>query len=262
MGNLEPDYAELYGQYFAVIPATTPDLIAEAYQLRYQVYCIENQYETPAGCDGQEIDEYDSHSAHAVLIHRTSGQVCGCVRLVLPAPRKSLPVVKLLDPDTQKIFEQFPRAMTAEVSRYAVSKAFRRRANEEHYADTGFFDFCPEERRRLFPHITLGLMIGIARLSVIHGVSHLSAVMAPPLLRLLNGFGMSFTRLGTTVDYHGNRQPCIGKCDELLSGIERKNPGYFSLINAEYTGRDIRHALELNEHIPEQEALVLGLASY
>ncbi len=251
MGNLEPNYAEVYSKYFAVIPAATPQLITEAYRLRYQVYCIENQYEDPVKCNGQEIDEYDSHSVHAVLIHRASGQLCGCVRLVLPAPRTSLPVHKLLTKNTQAMFEKFPRSMTAEVSRYAVSKTFRRRSTETQYADTGFFDLGPEERRRLLPHITLGLMIGIARLSVIHGITHLTAVMAPPLIRLLNGFGMVFHPLGETVDYHGTRQPCIGRCEDLLAGIERRNPSYFSLISAEFAERGIGHRSPLSGYAAE-----------
>ena len=236
VGNLDAKDLQVYSKYFAVIPATTPHLTAEAYRLRYQVYCVENQYEDPTKANGQEVDEYDPHSVHAVLVHRASGQVCGCVRLVLPTPRTSLPVNKLLDRNTQQALEQFPLATTAEVSRYAVSKVFRRRSTETQYADTGFFDLQPDEQRRLLPHITLGLMVGIARLSVIHGITHLSAVMAPPLLRLLNGFGMAFHPLGNVVDYHGRRQPCIGSCDELLSGIEGRNPGYYSFINAEFQG--------------------------
>ena len=36
--------AGMYDEYFAVIPANRPELIAEAHAVRYQVYCVEHAF--------------------------------------------------------------------------------------------------------------------------------------------------------------------------------------------------------------------------
>ena len=75
----------MYAKWFDVVPATTPEQLAEAYRLRYQVYCVENTFEQAGQhTDGQEVDEFDNHSVHSLLIHRPTGMVAGTVRLILP----------------------------------------------------------------------------------------------------------------------------------------------------------------------------------
>jgi N-acyl amino acid synthase of PEP-CTERM/exosortase system len=70
----------VYGKYFSVVLADTPMLMEEVYRLRYQVYCNEQGFERPDDhASGLETDGYDHHSVHAALIHRDTGQVCGCV---------------------------------------------------------------------------------------------------------------------------------------------------------------------------------------
>src|SRR5689334_21595845 len=83
--------APLCDRYFAVRPATTPEMLDAAHRIRYQVYCVENAFEDPAQHpDQKEIDRYDPHSDHAVLIYMPTNQVVGCVRLILPQPHGGL----------------------------------------------------------------------------------------------------------------------------------------------------------------------------
>ena len=226
----------LYDQYFSVVPANTPALLDEAYALRYQVYCVEHQFEDPARQSGQrEVDAHDPHSVHAVLIYRPSGKVVGCVRLILPdlARHVGLPISSLLSQADQEHFSQFAPATTAEISRYAVSKEFRRRAGEELYPDINS-TLTSYAARRLAPHMSLGLIRGIARLAAEHGVTHVCAVMAPALLRLLERFGLTFERLGPPIDYHGERQPCIAAVEGLLDGLARYDGDYHQVVEAEF----------------------------
>ena len=238
-GQIGHDLSALYDLYFTVIPAYTADLLDQAFALRYQVYCVENSYEEPARSSHQrEMDGYDTHSAHAVLIHKPSGNVVGCVRLVLPAPAvglEGLPIWDLLNDDPKSRLERCPPRRTAEISRYAVSKMFRRREGETHYADIDFFDGV-EHSRRLAPHITLGLMRAVGKLASVHGMTHVCAVMAPALLRLLERFGLTFDRLGPLVEYHGQRQPCVAECESLLAGLAACNSDYFRVVQAAYRG--------------------------
>ena len=81
----ESTLSGLYDRYFTVLPATTPDLLDAAHALRYQVYCVEHAFEDPARQVGErEFDRYDSRSIHAVLLYTPTGDVVGCVRLILP----------------------------------------------------------------------------------------------------------------------------------------------------------------------------------
>ncbi|HYI94808.1 MAG TPA: PEP-CTERM/exosortase system-associated acyltransferase [Bryobacteraceae bacterium] len=227
---LDMKEAEVYNRYFSITLADTSYLLEQVYRLRYQVYCVEHPFENPNDhFIGLETDEYDSHSVHAAIVHRSSGMVCGCVRLILPRPGASLPITEFVSAHTRA---GLPPTLTAEVSRYAVSKAFRRRAGESEYPDVHFGDLGPSELKRLMPHITLGLLLAVATLSVKYGITHLTAVMAPALLRLLRTCGMEFQSIGPFIEHHGTRQPCSASVADLLDGVKVKNPGYFDIIRS------------------------------
>lgn len=212
--------AEVYERYFVTVRASTRALIEEAFRLRYQVYCIENGFEDPARFpDGMETDPYDSHSLHSLLFHRPSGACAGTVRIILPTRDSgySLPIGTVCPGPLP-----FPRETTAEISRFSISKDFRRRQVDGRYPDEEI-----SERggvritldNRLIPSMTVGLMREIVRTSSEQGVTHWCAVMMPSLLRLLARLGIHFTPLGPLVDFHGRRQPCYRHCGDLLEQI-------------------------------------------
>jgi N-acyl amino acid synthase of PEP-CTERM/exosortase system len=231
----------LYDQHFSVVPANTAALLDEAHALRYQVYCVEHQFEDPAQQVGnREVDVHDAHSVHAVLIHRPTGRVAGCVRLILPGDVNDadLPIRGLLAAADLERFDQLERNTTAEISRYAVSKEFRRRAGETLYPDVNS-DLTTQDTRRLMPHMSLGLIRGIALLAAGQGITHVCAVMAPALLRLLERFGLHFERLGPSIEYHGERQACVAAVENLLAGLATQRRDYHQVIDAEYRQRHI-----------------------
>jgi N-acyl amino acid synthase of PEP-CTERM/exosortase system len=233
---------ELYRQYFDVVPADSPKLRDEAYRLRYQVYCVENPFENPAEhLDGRERDQYDEHSVHSLLIHRPTGALAGTVRLVLPKLGRHLPIRHVCDHPLLSIQQKMPLNATAEISRFAVSKQFRRRATDKLGVDYALVEHSPSSSgldRRLIPHITLGLMKAIVQMSWEHGITHWTAVMEPALLRLIRRLGLEFNPLGTAVQYHGLRQPCYGDANVVLSGMRLQNRDAWALIT------------EAGEHFP------------
>ncbi len=234
----------LYDQHFSVVPANTAALLDEVHALRYQVYCVEHQFEDPAQQIGnREVDAHDAHSVHAVLIHRQTSRVVGCVRLILPGDDEAseLPVRRLLEPADLRRFDEFDKSTTAEISRYAVSKEFRRRAGESLYPDVNT-DLTAQDTRRLIPHMSLGLIRGIARLAADQGITHVCAVMAPALLRLLERFGLQFERLGPPIEYHGERQACIAAVEGLLAGLAHQRSDYHQVVDAEYRRNALRPA--------------------
>jgi len=214
----------LYGQYFDTVRATTPALLRECYRLRYQVYCVEHSFLEPADNPGGfETDEFDHRSLHSLLIHRSSGAPCGTVRLILPdtiQPMQSFPAQRVSKPAAAMI-ARLPLETTAEISRFAVSKDFRRRSGETLYADAEPETLPPPGmiERRLLPHITYGLFRAVMLMSLDHGITHVCAVMDPTLLRLVSRFGFHFASAGPLVNYHGMRQPCFALLTDLMDGI-------------------------------------------
>ena len=230
----EADLSALYHRHFLVVPADTPELLDAAHALRYQVYCVEHQFEDPALQKGQrESDRYDEHAVHAVLISKASGNVVGCVRLILPrGDASSLPLWSVLSPTDRARLDKFDRDRTAEISRYAIAKMYRRREGESLYPDVG--EPSANELRRLVPHMSLGLLQGVGQLAARHHMDTICAAMAPSLMRLLERFGLVFERLGPLIELHGSRQPCLGECEQLLAGMAERNQDYHRLVERAY----------------------------
>jgi N-acyl amino acid synthase of PEP-CTERM/exosortase system len=242
---------DLYNRYFKVVPANTPARLEAAYRLRYQVYCVENPFENPAEHPEElESDAYDDHSVHSLLIHRPSGAVAGTVRLVLPRYDKALPITHVCDHPMLSDRSAIPAASTAEISRFAISKEFRRRATDRLGADYALVErpaALDGMDRRVIPHITLGLMKAIVKMSWKHEITHWTAVMEPALLRLISRLGIEFSPLGPMVQYHGLRQPCYGEANVVLAGLRLHRPEAWALITeggAHFPGAAIEAASE------------------
>src|SRR5690606_20046318 len=125
-----PPLADVYERWFESTLADTSEQLSQAFRLRYQVYCVENPFEDPTEHPrGEERDSYDDHSVHALLVHRPSREVAGTVRLVLVRPDRpddSFALQRVCHEPLVRDREAFPVLQMAEVSRFCISKAFRR----------------------------------------------------------------------------------------------------------------------------------------
>lgn len=225
---------------FEIVSADTPALVDEAHKLRYQVYCEEKGFEDAAAYpDGREYDEYDCRSVHSLIRHRDSGLYVGVVRLILPelgGVHAPLPMERhchLNLAETHPHLTALPRAAIGEISRFSVSKLFRRRIAEEGliYGVSSGDELHPRFDRRLLPHITLGLIAAFIRMCAQHGIHYCYAVMEPTLLRFLTRFGIQFTTLGEAVDYHGLRLPAVITAGNLEQ-VRRTRDDLWELIGA------------------------------
>jgi N-acyl amino acid synthase of PEP-CTERM/exosortase system len=218
---------EQYRHYFEAVPAKSESAIRESQRIRYQVYCVENPFESAEDHpDGLEEDEFDSRSSHSLLIHRPTGQAMGTVRLVMPlpdAPEQSFPMQRAC---ADAAFKILPIERTAEVSRFSISKAFRRRSTD------GLYEGVEGRggRRSLMPLMTLGLIQALTRASAVYGISHWCATMEPSLLRLLATIGIRFRPLGGMVEYHGLRQPCYCEVGPMLDRVKGEHPEIWEVL--------------------------------
>lgn len=219
---------------FQRIFANTPELIREAYRLRYQVYCIEHQFEDPAHSpEGLERDRYDHHSLHGILRHRASGTAVGTMRWVLhraEAGARSFPLYETCHDPRVRSDKFLPLDRTAELSRFAISKEFRRRASDGPYGGPLATDHADKSKRQDTSGIALHLIAVGLQIAFLRGVEYALAAMEPTLMRLLNRFAIRFEPLGPLVDYHGLRQPCYAHLPTMMARVERERPELWKVM--------------------------------
>lgn len=223
-----------YNMLFNVIAADTPALLEECFKLRYQVYCLETEFEDKtqfANC--LEKDVYDDRSVSSLLIHKRTGMVAGTVRLILP-PSEALPdplPVFNISSDLAGLSEQvIPRRTTAEISRFSISKKFRQRHYDTHIPGLEENIGGVNNANRVIPHITLGLMKAIVRMSVENNISHWSVVIEPTLQRLLRKLGIYFIPVGKMVEYHGRRKTLYNEISVLLDRMYETHYEIWSVV--------------------------------
>jgi len=235
---MDQSITEAFYQYFEMVPADTSDLINEVYKLRFQVYCKETGFEDAAlHPDGIEYDEFDDQSVHYLIRHRKTDTYAATTRLILPDaqnPEKPLPLEIHSTIDNYEPMKGIPRNKLAEVSRFCVSKEFKRRKYDKGNSLAGIDDasvqLIAEAEKRTFPHITIALIACQIIISEERNIHYWYAVMEPALLRFLSLLGIHFTGIGPITEYHGKRKPGIIKVSDLLTGVKNKNPPLWELL--------------------------------
>ena len=228
--NEEDTLLKRYRAHFESVTADTPEHVQLAQKVRYQVYCIENPLEKRTDSpDGVETDEFDSHAAHTILFDRDTGCPLGTVRLILPlphAPERSFAVQRLLDPESLKVLYSLPLHTTAEISRFSISRQSRRQI-----VDGGTAQARPDVVVATSgPLMRLGLMQGIMRMSMEHGITDWCALMEPTLLRMLAAMAIRFRPIGPLVEFRGRRQPCCLNVSDMLKATAWERPRFWELI--------------------------------
>jgi N-acyl amino acid synthase of PEP-CTERM/exosortase system len=206
---------ELFKHHLVVVPADSNELLDRVFKLRFQVYCVERGFENADECpDGRERDHDDRRSLHFLVLDRATGAAAGTVRLILPQIGNDLPVFRLAG--ACKPSAKLPLHSAAEVSRFAVAKAYRRPLEASWSSASG--------RRTALPMITFGLIQAIVMMSSLAGITHIVAMMEPALLRLLRRMSIEFHPVGALVDHHGLRQPGWAAMTHLAERVKECHP--------------------------------------
>jgi N-acyl amino acid synthase of PEP-CTERM/exosortase system len=218
------DYSALLKQFdslFSLRKADTAELIRRSFALRYQIYCLERQFEDARRhADEMETDHFDQQAVHGLLLHRATANAIGTVRLILSAgDEPPMPILEILRRENIDPCAYFPLAGAAEVSRFAITRQFAQRGPQS-----------SDGERRKANLACLGLIQILLRLSLECGVTHWAAVMEPKLLRMLAMMGIRFTAIGSLIEHHGIRQPCFCHVPGMLEGLLREKPDNWSVI--------------------------------
>jgi len=232
---------EAFKEYFEMVPASTTELKREVFKLRYQVYCLEiHGYDPEVFPDEMEYDEFDHHSAHYLIQHRKTEGFAATTRLILPDPRNPsglFPLEQHCVIDQKDFIRGIDRRHFAEVSRFCVSKAFKKRRSETHTlaavgSDWDEYEFTQTERR-VFPHIALALFACLIKASYEHDIHYWCASMEPAFLRFISMFGVCPIKIGPVSDYHGDRLPCVINVEDMLYDVAVKNAQVWDMFTDE-----------------------------
>ncbi|MEK6708641.1 MAG: PEP-CTERM/exosortase system-associated acyltransferase [Pseudomonadota bacterium] len=232
------DMLGAFDEYFEIITADTPELLEQAFRLRYLALCIEERlpgFEAAHYPNGMETDDHDRHAHHLLLKHRPSGNFIGSARLIFPDPSNSgkpFPVEQhtQIDPaliDTSKLLRQH----TVEISRFILLGNYSRRREERRRSATlaGGKERDSSNRRR-FPHPMLAISVGIIRMCARQGITHWLSVMAPALNRLLGLYQLQLDPVGPLADYHGPRRPYYAEISKVLDRMHTNNRPIWELV--------------------------------
>jgi len=230
---------EVFNQYFEMVPATSDALKNEVYKLRYQVYCIETGFlNSEHYPDRLEFDEFDQQSIHYLIRHRKSGEYAATTRLILPDtnnPEKLFPAELHCKIDNIAAMQPINRIHLGEVSRFCVSKTFKKRKNEAHTLagiDEEWPNYFTLDERRTFPHIAIALITCFIKASHENDIHYLYAIMEPAFFRFVSPLGINLVKIGPLAqgNYQGERCPVAIKITDLLDCVAEKKPDIWNLL--------------------------------
>ena len=227
--SLDSSLLARHNQYFSTVLADSAALRETAHSLRYQVYCLERKFENAdEHPNGLETDDYDSHSIHGVLLHRPTHGAIGSVRMILPeeSAGDSFPVAGLLRHSSLELSDYVNLDECIEVSRFAISKEFRRRKSDEVATSA----LTRADALRQTNLAFLSMLQFVLRESVKRKVMFWTAVMEPKFLRLLERMGICYTSVGPMVVHHGIRQPCYCYLPDMVENARRMHPECWEVL--------------------------------
>ncbi|WP_299976489.1 PEP-CTERM/exosortase system-associated acyltransferase [uncultured Pseudoteredinibacter sp.] len=221
-----------FKKFYDVKRAFSPQDLEQCYRIRHSVFCRELNY-FDADDYEMEVDEYDAHSEHALLLHKPSGRAVACARIIggsMEMPEKQLPYEtvfkdhlnrELFDPDV------FLPGKIIEFSRLAVLPEFRgqvrRDATLPENAD--LLEACKA------PVVLLGLFSICVSLFVNSEAEYGAAMMEPRLAQLIKHSGFKFEEIGDPVKHCGWRSPFLFEREVFMRNISREVSDLFREID-------------------------------
>ncbi|MGH8589090.1 MAG: PEP-CTERM/exosortase system-associated acyltransferase [Gammaproteobacteria bacterium] len=243
--SLPHDLVTHFNQYFEIVRADTPELLEQAFRLRYQVYCQEallpgfDPLDYPDGLE-RDIYDYEHRSVHCLLRHRPTGINAGTVRLVLADPVQPdalFPVEAVAGDQIDRDYLSkhcADRGTIAECSRFILARRFRSRRGEHLWpdglAEEGLDAYRESDERRVLPHPVLGLIKAAMIMSWEQQVHYLYTAMEPRLDRRLRQFGLELRPVSPLIEYHGAVRAHWGFVSEFLAHVHHQRSEVWGLL--------------------------------
>jgi N-acyl amino acid synthase of PEP-CTERM/exosortase system len=222
---------------FDVRAAISDEQRARAARLRHEVFCEELGHE-PVNASRLESDHHDAHALHCLITHRASGRSAACVRLVCATDHALLPLEEHSFPSLHVGFLQnlsWHRDLSAEVSRLAVSPAFRRPRGPlpaEHRDRRYLPGDTPG--RAWFPCLWLAALAAAVAMADHAGRTHLYGMLNPTLLKMLQRTGVPLVQAGDFTRYHGEQAAFFVTTTDAVAKLSPGLAALCEVIRAQY----------------------------
>jgi N-acyl amino acid synthase of PEP-CTERM/exosortase system len=197
---------------FELRVATDDRTEADAFSVRWQVYCQEYGYEPgerfPDHC---ECDSADLRSVSVVAYYRATGAPVGCFRLLFADPARVDEPFHLeevcVERDPGSIPERGNARMgCAEISRFCILAPFRRFTRTADAQPPAGLDAARWESDRR-QNLAALMWLSAAHLAVHLRLDCLLALMEPRLQAACRSIGFTFHPIGPPVEFRGQRVP-------------------------------------------------------
>jgi N-acyl amino acid synthase of PEP-CTERM/exosortase system len=236
----------MFDHYFDVFLADNAEGKDLNARIRYQVYCLETEYEDPSLFPEKlETDAFDEHAVHFIARARSTGEWIAALRLVV-RPFDSLPMNSHANVDFSFLANEITRdiktgqtSLCAEVSRLCVVSNYRRRSQERKLPYQLAWDpekdgppkndADPAERRKA-PWLMLGLINAARDYSDSHNIRYWFFLVADSLARIMEGLGFGLTRVGPHCEHRGKRRPYFRDLNTDYENIAQRLPIVYDMF--------------------------------
>ena len=236
-------FSSSYWHMFDVVKADNVKWRDQAYRIRYQVYCKENLYFEEEGfCKTcTETDPFDEKAKHYVLIHKKLDHAVGTVRINLPDPDAPLTSFELQKYCDHPLLQLENRVMgMAEISRFCMSKSFRRREKDgnilpAYYEQEWITAETGNQKsgllRRHIPYAPLGLLKVAFEEILNQNITNCVAYFESSQLKTLERLGVQYRVLGPRLPDVGMQQPVIFNIKATLDNMANINPECWEIVS-------------------------------
>lgn len=206
----------MFDKHFEVVLADTESARRIHYQIRYQVYCLEEGFEDHMNFPNrEERDEWDENSVHFLVRSKITDEWVAAMRLVLPSP-KGFPLEQICKVDPSVASPMLGDSVV-EVSRLCIVDNYRHQQQATHSVNTAkafprIVSDTPEPRvrnRRYKSEIVMGLMRAAAVYSREHQIPNWYFLSTPAFARMMNWLNFQLVKLGPACEHRGKRLPFL-----------------------------------------------------
>lgn len=193
---------------FTLQVANSTSLKDAVYRLRYQVYCLETQFEnTSEFTDQCERDQFEEQSIHILISHDHNADLVGTVRLIFAQNNDQPFHFEHLCRQRINLPKKIPRTHYAEISRLAVAQKYRN-------------DQSSKSNQALSPSALL-----YACLMAISDILNIECVclLEPRLANFFRANGNHLSAIGEAIEHNGIRVPYLFDRHESLKGHSDKS---------------------------------------
>jgi N-acyl amino acid synthase of PEP-CTERM/exosortase system len=224
-----------YNEFFYVSRVNTPELLDQAFKLRYEVYIKDCGYEfhNPYAADEIEKDNYDEQSHHCLLFHKPSNKPIGYIRLI-PYKNNSgyrLPIENFGINFNKSIVGQLRKPQIGEISRMAIHPSFRRRLSDKLYLFEDYHN-STDSRFRV-NYLPACLVLACGALMDDNHIEYSVALMEHKLAVLIKKYGILSKKIGDSIKLNGKRTPYIMSAEKFHANLTSDLKELFEIIHNE-----------------------------